>query len=502
MTWCAIFFGASMILNVLLFLLNIIFGWHIPAIGLKPYIPGSPYDANVSIDIDNLQDFLLFEFMFGVAFIISATIAWSEIIWEKIKAHPLIATLIGLIIIGLSIPLGSFFMKDIGASQLYAAMENDDIIAVEEMLKKNPPGKEKSSEYFFAALQSDSYKVIPILATHGYDINAADAATGLTPLMTASSWGTPETVALLLENKASPQIQDQEGRNSLLRAILDRADFGNKESIMYSNLIKITKQLLEAVPGKEKELINQADQSGLTPLQAAKEKNMDEVISKEITRPRTIPILMFHYVREVDKTKDLLGYNLSITPDSFEKILQDLTQKGYHTIHVADILNQEVPDRSIVITFDDGYEDFYTTAWPLLKKYNFTASQAIITGKMDGNQYMTPEQVKEIDKAGIEILSHTVNHRDLEKYSHQNEEIKESKKYLENLLQKPVIGFVYPSGKYNNETLRLLQENGYKFALTTKPGDADLNNNLFELHRIQVDNRVELDSLPKPKPLL
>lgn len=222
----------------------------------------------------------------------------------------------------------------------------------------------------------------------------------------------------------------------------------------------------------------------------------------ETTKSRTIPILMFHYVRDVDKTKDPLGYNLSITPENFEKVLQNLKQKGFHSIHAADILNPEIPDQSIIITFDDGYKDFYTTAWPLLKKYNFTASEAIISGRMDGNEYMTPQQVKEIDEAGIEILSHTVNHHDLQKDPDQNREIINSKKYLENLLQKPILGFVYPSGKYNAETLKLVKASGYKFAMTTEPGDADLNSDLFQLHRIRVDNRIDPESLPKPEPLL
>ena len=136
-------------------------------------------------------------------------------------------------------------------------------------------------------------------------------------------------------------------------------------------------------------------------------------IPAPLQKGKVIPIIMFHYVRDVDKTKDPEGYDLSIDPKHFEQMLQYLSTNGYHTIHISDLLNGSIPDKSIILTFDDGHEDFYTTARPLLEKYDFTASEAIITGKMDGVQFMTPTQVKEISREGFEILSHTVNHVDL-----------------------------------------------------------------------------------------
>jgi len=202
-----------------------------------------------------------------------------------------------------------------------------------------------------------------------------------------------------------------------------------------------------------------------------------------------IPIIMFHYVRTVDQSKDPLGYNLSITPTSFEKILQYLSNQGYHTIHVEDLLKEPVAKKDIILTFDDGYEDFFTTARPLLKKYGFTASEAIITGKIDGTTYMSPRQIQTIDQEGFEILSHTVNHVDLDTDPHQKTEIVDSKTYLEKLLNKPIDTLVYPSGRYNNETLQLDKEAGYKIGLTTKPGYANLEGDLLQLHRIRIDNR-------------
>lgn len=227
-------------------------------------------------------------------------------------------------------------------------------------------------------------------------------------------------------------------------------------------------------------------------------------LTQETTQPtqqssessQLVPILMFHYIRVVDKKSDPLGYGLSVTPTDFELILQTLTAKHYHTIHIDDLLNGKAQKNSIILTFDDGYEDFYTTALPLLKKYNFTASEAIITDKMDGNQFMTPDQVKTINHEGIEILSHTVHHLDLSKTPIAEKEIVDSKNFLEKLLQKPITGFAYPSGKYNNRTIQYLKVAGYKIALTTKAGFADLNGDFYQVHRFRIHNSQEVKNLP------
>ncbi len=210
-----------------------------------------------------------------------------------------------------------------------------------------------------------------------------------------------------------------------------------------------------------------------------------------------IPVIMFHYIRNVDSSADPLGYNLSLDPQEFENILKYLQQEGYHTVHLKEVLSDQIPEKPIMLVFDDGYEDFYTTAFPLLQKYGLTASSAIITDKMDSGAYMTPAQVQEIYANGIEIFSHSKSHPDL-RTSHDAEyEIEGSKKYLEDLLGTPIIGLVYPSGKYNEQTIELAQKAGYKAAFTTASGFADFSTNLFELQRLRSDNRDGLPGLKK-----
>lgn len=206
----------------------------------------------------------------------------------------------------------------------------------------------------------------------------------------------------------------------------------------------------------------------------------------------TVPIIMYHYVREVDKNADPLGWNLSISPGEFEKQMKYLKDNGYASLHLEDLIDGKVPKKAIVLTFDDGLEDFYTTALPILQKYGFTASNGIITGMIGNHEHMTEIQIKKCIEAGIEITSHTVSHPDLAISSEEDikQQITESRDYLETTFGIDIIGFVYPSGKYNDTVVRILEEEGYKIAVTAEYGEADLENDkMLLLPRIRIDNR-------------
>ncbi len=205
-----------------------------------------------------------------------------------------------------------------------------------------------------------------------------------------------------------------------------------------------------------------------------------------------VPIVMYHYVRVVDKEKDALGYNLSINPSGFEKQMKYLKDHGYTTIHLADLLDKKVPKKAIVLVFDDGLEDFYTTALPILQKYGFTASNAVITGMIGAHEHMSEAQLRECVKAGIELLSHTVSHLDMSKLSKEElkKQLAESKAYLEKTFGVKVEGFVYPSGRYNELAVQMVKDEGYKIATTTQYGEANLEkNNMLLLPRVRIDNR-------------
>ncbi len=208
-------------------------------------------------------------------------------------------------------------------------------------------------------------------------------------------------------------------------------------------------------------------------------------------------ILMYHYVREgVDPTADPIGFNLSITPQMLDDQLTLLSSLGYYPLTMADAAAGKGDKQAVVLTFDDGYADFYTAAYPILKKHGWTATVYIISGKL-GDRYMTASQLRELAANGFEIGAHTVNHRNLATSSptQQDIEIRQSKKQLEQITGQPVTTFAYPSGQYTAETMELVRAAGFTSAVTTHPGIATIYDSAYELPRIRISPRVPLSLL-------
>jgi peptidoglycan/xylan/chitin deacetylase (PgdA/CDA1 family) len=192
-----------------------------------------------------------------------------------------------------------------------------------------------------------------------------------------------------------------------------------------------------------------------------------------------VPILEYHYVRGNPNPRDQLGFNLSVSPANFAVQMDWLAARGYHPIDIADLRayfagQVDLPPRPVVLTFDDGYEDFYTEAWPALRQHRFKAVSYVVPGLLGSNAYMTPAQVHQLDQAGIEIASHTVHHVDLTRVDQEtlNIELQASRGYLENLLDHPVLDFCYPSGKFNARVEAAVAATGYQSATTELPGTA------------------------------
>lgn len=206
-----------------------------------------------------------------------------------------------------------------------------------------------------------------------------------------------------------------------------------------------------------------------------------------------VPILMYHYIRTVDPNKDKLGYGLSVTPDQFEQQLHWLSSNEYQTTSLNTFCTDHasLPAKPIILTFDDGYQDAYTNALPILKKYSYIGTFFIIKNKIDKPAYMSTVQINEMAASGMEIASHTVNHKDLEKASAevQKAELNQSK-------QNSMV-LAYPSGKYSQTTVQLAKEAGYNCAVTTLPGIANYNSPLFELPRVRISGGESLDTFIK-----
>ncbi|HEX5503918.1 MAG TPA: polysaccharide deacetylase family protein [Thermomicrobiales bacterium] len=208
-----------------------------------------------------------------------------------------------------------------------------------------------------------------------------------------------------------------------------------------------------------------------------------------------LPILMYHYVRVVTDRSDTIGINLSVTPDLFAAQMQYLADHGYTTLTMHDVFailagQQPLPPRPIALTFDDGYRDFYTAAWPVLRAHHFKATSYIITGVIGQERYMTWPMLKELDASGlIEIGAHTVGHIDLHAATDARDwqEIHDSAVTLEQGLGHPVTAFCYPSGKYDQDVIALVRKAGFLTATTVEYGAKQNLQWAYTLPRVRVN---------------
>mgnify|MGYP003939726135 CR=1 FL=1 len=209
----------------------------------------------------------------------------------------------------------------------------------------------------------------------------------------------------------------------------------------------------------------------------------------------TVPILMYHYLSDPPPGADAIRSDLSVGPAQFEAQLAYLREQGYHTISLKQLSyalsrNEPLPAKPIVITFDDGYRDQYTNAFPLLKKYGFTATFFVFTQVIDeyNVDFVTWDMVKEMYQAGMEFGSHSYRHSDL---THRDVdflvyEILGSKEAIEERIGEPVRFFCYPSGRYDDLTMRVVESANFWGAVTTAWGADQSYDDRFEMPRIRM----------------
>jgi len=214
----------------------------------------------------------------------------------------------------------------------------------------------------------------------------------------------------------------------------------------------------------------------------------------------SVPILMYHYIRINPDPRDGLGFNLSVTPEDFRAQMDWLAANGYHPINFEDMRGylqgrHGLPARPVILTFDDGYRDVYTTAYPVLRAHRFKAVAYIVSGFIGSPSSVTAEQVQEMDSNGIQIASHTVSHADLTRTSapELSRQLRESKVTLEALVGHPVVDFCYPSGAVNPRVADAVAAAGYQSSTTTAPGNLHSLADRFLWGRVRVGGGERLD---------
>lgn len=244
---------------------------------------------------------------------------------------------------------------------------------------------------------------------------------------------------------------------------------------------------------------NSVDENNSKPEKKVEENKEDEW-KKLSAHDYTVPVLMYHYIRDYKKTDDPIGVNLSVSPAVFEEQMKWLKDHGYQTFGPSEldrIARLDPGVKPIILTFDDGYRDAYTGAWPILKKYEYKGVFYLIAGSLGDPAYMTWDMAKEMLDSGMIIGSHTISHPDLRNVNDEelHSQLNGSRSLIKDHLNIVVTDFCYPAGKYDDKVINKLRELDYKTATTVSPGLTDQNSDPYQIPRYRITNESNFDYL-------
>jgi peptidoglycan/xylan/chitin deacetylase (PgdA/CDA1 family) len=224
--------------------------------------------------------------------------------------------------------------------------------------------------------------------------------------------------------------------------------------------------------------------------------------------PRAVemPILVYHHVVPGSGSSSEEARLLFVTPEVFEQQLKYLKDNGYQSVSFDDLADcletgMPLPRRPVILSFDDGWENQFTYAFPLLQKYQFTATFYVVTNYLDHQNFMALQQLKTMMAAGMTIGGHSRSHPALTGLdtARRWDEIAASKNWLQERLGVTINTFAYPYGSYNPGVVALVKAAGYRTARTVDfgthytAGDLEtLQALLFQLYIHHYRENVEL----------
>ena len=218
-----------------------------------------------------------------------------------------------------------------------------------------------------------------------------------------------------------------------------------------------------------------------------------------------IPVIMYH--RVVNNENEGGVHGTYITAKKFDEHMKYLKEHGYDPITFKELLKLNYRNRFnnrkkyIILTFDDGYEDNYKIAFPILKKYQFKCIIYLVS-HLNYNKWdvevpenpekkfplMTWDMIKEMQEYGIEFGGHTMTHQKLAHipFEQAKEEITKSTQFLEEKLGEKLVCFAYPYGDLNEQVKEFVKNSSYSFAVATDSGDLSFSEDLFQIRRIGI----------------
>ncbi len=204
-----------------------------------------------------------------------------------------------------------------------------------------------------------------------------------------------------------------------------------------------------------------------------------------------VSVLMYHSISSAPTL-------LAVSPQKFEHQMRYIHKRGFQTIFASEIptlLERGEAHSRVCITFDDGYRDNYTTAFPILKKYNIKATLFLTTslvgqhGRAGGGPalpFVNEEEISVMAQSGLfEIMPHSHTHPKFTEISVENitKELVDSRRMVESMTKKSANVFAYPHGKIKKEAIEILRKQNFAAAFGTKPGLIRANADLYRLPR-------------------
>lgn len=247
----------------------------------------------------------------------------------------------------------------------------------------------------------------------------------------------------------------------------------------------------------------------------SQESKLESLVSPEDRKPlalppkaRTIkvPILMYHHIGDPPAKAGATRRDLTVSVEEFETQAKWLRDQGFVSTSLNDIYKFSLgkltlPKKPVVFTFDDGYDDVFVNAIPILKKYGFVGSFGIITqypsAQLGDNFYASWQEIVQAKTDGNEIVCHTQNHFDgtnpkfTAAYIFQN--LSGCQSDLQNHLGSAEPVLIYPYGHYNPTYLEEAKKAGFVMGITVHEGDIVNLDNLMEVPRVRIHGREDFE---------
>jgi peptidoglycan/xylan/chitin deacetylase (PgdA/CDA1 family) len=208
----------------------------------------------------------------------------------------------------------------------------------------------------------------------------------------------------------------------------------------------------------------------------------------------TLPILMYHHIRQLPQNASRTSRMLTVTASEFGDQIAYLAREGYHTIYFSDLVDflrsgTPLPFKPVIVTFDDGWAEQYAVAYPILRRYCMAATFFPPTNWLDQSRLtLTWKQIEEMSRGGMEFGSHTVNHHLMtqESATEMALQLETSRTILQRHVLRPVVALAYPGGAVSAAVELQAAAAGYGVAVGVRAGTRQTPEERFRLHRTTI----------------